>query len=130
MVRLAPMFMKILLTATVIAGAILVLRMRKRPQRVAVPVISARPPSTSQLSIPKLAAYTLLFIMLVGSGYFVFRQWEESWRVVTVYVVNSDTGREVSYQAYKGEVGERSFKTTDGRLINLAPVERMELGRR
>lgn len=130
MVRLPPMFMKILLTALVIAGAILVIRTRSRPQQAVVPAEAPVTAPGFQLSLPRVAAYAMLLVMLSASGYFVYRQWEESWRVVTVRVVNAGSGSEVTYQAYKGDVGERSFKTTDGLIVNLADVERMELGGR
>ena len=130
MVRLAPMFTKILLTALVVVGAALALRMRKRPQRAVVRPDANSTVSGTGFSLPQAAAYAVLLVMLLASGYFVYRQWNESWKVVEVHVINAGSGREVTYQAYKGDIEDRSFKTTDGRIVRLAEVERMELGGR
>jgi len=66
--------------------------------------------------------------MLLGCAVFIYFQWQDTWRVVTVRVINADNGKASSYQAYKGDVQVRSFTTTDGRTVNLAEIERMELG--
>lgn len=121
------MFMKLLLTALVIAAAILTLRMRRQPPRVVRVASQAHSSGGPGRSLPKIAAYGVLITMLAGSGYFVYRQWQDEWQVVAVHIVNSDSGKESTYQAYRGDIDERSFRTTDGRVVNLAAVERMEV---
>jgi len=79
-------------------------------------------------TLPRIAAYGALAIALVGCALFIYLQWQDTWRVVTVRVINAGSGIESTYQAYKGDVEDRSFTTTDGRRVNLAEVERMELG--
>jgi hypothetical protein len=124
------MLMKILLTALVIAGALVVLRTRASSRRAGVVPAPSSSVSTGSTNVfPKVAAYGALAIMLIGCAVFIYYQWQDTWRVVTVRVVNAGTGSEAVYQAYKGDVTARSFVTTDGRTINLAEVERMELGR-
>ncbi|MCP5415700.1 MAG: hypothetical protein H6965_01270 [Chromatiaceae bacterium] len=80
--------------------------------------------------MPKAAAYGLLGLLLSGSALFVYLEWQDSWRVVTVRVIHSGNGSETIYRAYKGDVKGRSFTTVDGRIVNLAEVERLELGTR
>jgi len=50
--------------------------------------------------------------------------------VVSVRVINANTGSSVSYQARRGDVKDRSLETVDGRRVVLAAVERLEFGER
>ncbi|MCB1758960.1 MAG: antitermination protein NusG [Gammaproteobacteria bacterium] len=124
------MLMKILLTTLVIIGALMVLRMRSKSRHDGtLPATSRATGGGPPNHFPKVAAYGALAIMLLGCSVFVYYQWQATWRVVTVRVVNAGTGSEALYTAYKRDVAVRSFVTTDGRTVNLAEVERMELGR-
>lgn len=122
------MLWKILLTALVIAGAVLVLKNRRRsaapPLRLEAAARPVQPPSR----LPRLIAGGFVVLMLSGAGFYLFHQWRDNYQVVDVRVVDSRTGNSVVYQAYKGDVEGRSFTTTDGRVVSLAEVERMELG--
>lgn len=131
MIWYCAMFMKIVLTVLVIVGAVVALRLRKRPlqRSVSVHENDSRLPA-KQPALPKIAGYGALGIMLLGCAVFVYFQWQDTWQVVTVRVINAGSGKESTYQAYKGDVEGRSFTTTDGRTVNLAEVERMELGGR
>jgi len=123
------MIMKLLLTALVIAGAVIALRLRKRtPQRTVIVHDDPNLLSAGKPALPRIAAYGALGIMLLGCAVFIYFQWQDTWRVVTVRVINADNGKASNYQAYKGDVQVRSFTTTDGRTVNLAEIERMELG--
>ena len=131
MVWLSAMFMKLLLTALVIAGAVIALRLRNsKPQRTAIAHDDNGRITAGSATLPKLAAYGALGIMLLGCALFIYFQWQDTWRVVTVRVINAGSGKESTYQAYKRDVEGRSFITTDGRTVKLAEVERMELGGR
>lgn len=117
-----------MLTVLVIVGAVVALRLRKRPtQRVTVNEIVSHPP-VGESALLKVTAYGVLTIMLLGCALFIFFKWQDTWQVITVRVINVGSGKESIYQAYKSDVGERSFTTTDGRTVKLAEVERMELG--
>jgi hypothetical protein len=128
MIRYAPMFMKLLLTALVIAGALLALRIRNQkatPLRT-VKVVQVAGPKNTRLV--RFAAVAAVFLMLAGAGGYLYYQWSDSYQVVTLRVVDSRSGKAVTYQAYKGDVEGRSFLTTDGRQVTLAEVERLEIG--
>ncbi len=128
------MLTKILFTAAVIAVVYLLAKNRSQSgsdapgQPVArVTDQSGEPSSQQSQKLPRYLAYGLLFIMLAGSGSFVFMEWRDQYRVVMVRVVNTNTGRAVEYEARRGDVEERSFETLDGRRVVLADVERLEL---
>ncbi|MFC1601936.1 antitermination protein NusG [Pseudomonadota bacterium] len=122
------MLLKILLTAAVILGAMLILRKRvHRVQQSAAPAVSQ--PQSSPSRLPHYAAYGLVSIMLAGALYFVYLEWEDSYQVVTVRIIDTRSGNAVSYEAYRGDVAERSLLTLDGKMVSLAEVERMEFVR-
>ena len=123
------MLLKILLTAAVILGAVLILRRRVR--RVAQAQVAT--PTRVQPEIPKsriqyVAAYGLLLAMFGGAGFFIYLEWQDSYQVVDVRVIDSRTGNTVNYRARRGDIDGRTLRTMDGREITLADVERMELG--
>jgi predicted ferric reductase len=122
------MLLKILLTAAIILGAMLVLRKRvQRVQQSVAPVVSQPRPSRARL--PHYAAYGLVSIMLAGALYFVYLEWRDSHQIVTVRIIDTRSGNVVSYEAHWGDVAERSLLTLDGRMVSLAEVERMEFVR-
>ena len=122
------MITKLILTLTVIAIAWLVVK--NRQQRVEAishdrqPGVPARQDANPLM---KWGAYTLLAMLLLGSGGYLFVQWQDSARVVTVIVIDTQTGRSVSYQARRGDIEERYFVTLDGREVSVANNERIEL---
>jgi hypothetical protein len=121
------MFMKLLLTLLVIAGAVVAVKLRNRPPPVAAisaPACSERPKSP----LPRIAAYGLVLISLIGVGFYFFHQWRDAYQMVSVRVIDTRSGNAVVYEAYKGDVEGRSFRTVDGRIVTLAEVERLELG--
>jgi hypothetical protein len=75
----------------------------------------------------RVVAYSLLAVMVAGSALVLYLRAHARDQVVTVRVINSDTGRSTRYRAHLGDVGKRSFETLDGRRVVLAEVERMEL---
>ena len=122
------MITKLILTLSVIAIAWLVVK--NRQQRTQVISHDTR---TSEAARPgpgpllKWSAYGLLIMLLLGSGFYLYAQWQDYTRVVTVRVIDSQTGRSTSYQARRGDIEERHFTTLDGREVNVANNERIEL---
>ena len=80
------------------------------------------------MRLPRVAAWSLVVLMVVGSAVLLYSQWREGYQVVNVRIVNSNTGVARSYQARLKDIEGRSFQTLDGRVVTLADVERMELG--
>ena len=123
------MFGKILLTAAVILGAYLVIRarMRRGREQPRVPAAQPREPLVPAGAM-KAIAYGLVAVMMAGSLLWLYLDYEAGREVVTVRVINANTGQVTTYQARRADVGGRSFTTLDGRPITLADVDRMELG--
>lgn len=122
------MFLKLLLTALVIAGALLTLRMRSQKQYTAsAPLLNA---AEGRKPMLKFLAAGIVALMLAGSALYLYHQWRDAYQVVTVRVVDTRSDRATTYQVYKGDIDGRSFVTTDGRTVTLAEVERLEVGAR
>jgi hypothetical protein len=122
------MITKLILTLTVIFIAWLVVKNRQQGTRAITH--EGQPdgvPETGKNPLFKWGAYGLMAILLLGSGAYIFVQWQDLSRVVTVVVVDTQTGRSVSYQARRGDVDERRFVTLDGREVSVASSERIEL---
>ncbi len=118
------MLLKILLTVAVVLVAALVLR--RRMHRLQQTVAPAPSRAKAPLRLPHYAAYGLVSIMLAGALYFTYLEWEDSYQIVTVRVIDTRSGNAVNYEAYKGDVAARSLLTLDGKMVSLAEVERME----
>lgn len=123
------MISKLLLTLGVILVAWLVLRNRQK--RMAdirqEPRLQAPPARSPGVNPWKWGGYLLVVIMILGSGLFLYAQWQDRYRVVTVSVINTQTGENVDYQARRMDVDDRRFVTLDGREVSVADTERIEL---
>jgi hypothetical protein len=121
------MISKLLLTLGVILIAWLVLRNRqKRISAVASEPRLESPPAPG-VNPWKWGGYVLVLIMILGSGLFLYAEWQDRYRVVTVNVVNTQTGESIHYQARRMDVEERRFVTLDGREVSVSGIERIEL---
>jgi len=112
---------QLLLTALVIVIVVLVVRWRRAPARQAAPGARRGP------SPQALAGWVLLGIMVVGATVTFYLQWSEAHEVVTIEVVDGRSGERTTYQVYRKEVGDRRFRTVDGREVSLGQSDRMVL---
>jgi hypothetical protein len=126
------MFLKLLLTLLVIAGALLTLRMRSQRrlnQYAPEPrVLKAPGGGVRSNRMPQLLAAGAVLLMLIGAGLYLYHQWRDAYQIVSVHVIDTRSGQSSQYQAYKGDIEGRKFTTIDGRVVTLAEVERMETG--
>ncbi|MCU7915823.1 MAG: antitermination protein NusG [Candidatus Thiodiazotropha sp. (ex Gloverina cf. vestifex)] len=118
---------KILLTLFVIIIAWLVIsnRQRRMTAVAAQPRVTHVEAKTS--SLWKWGGYIFIILMIIGSGLFLYMEWQDRYRVVAVQVIDSQTGKSTYYQARRMDVDERSFVTLDGREVSVAETERIEL---
>jgi len=125
MLGLRSMIAKILLTLSVIVIAWLFISQRQRRQ------LTSRPPPRVVQQAPsaywKWAGYLLLIMMILGSGLFLYQAWQDHYRVVSVLVIDTQSGNTTQYQARRGDVEARRFVTLDGREVSVASNERIEL---
>ncbi len=122
------MFSKIFITLAVILGIYWVIRTRRRRGggQAAGSQSPPQPPMISRERVRALA-YGLLVAMVSGSLLWLYWDWEAGRGVVSVQVINANTGAIVIYQARRADVAGRHFTTLDGRRVVLAEVERLVL---
>ena len=121
------MLSKIFLALAVILGIYWVIRARLRAGgQTQGPQSPPRPPLIPLARVRALA-YGLLVAMVSGSLLWLYWGWEEGRGVVSVQVINANTGSTIIYQARRMDVAGRHFITLDGRQVVLAEVERLVL---
>jgi hypothetical protein len=118
------MIWKLLLTASVIFGAYLVIRARIRRSREAAGLMPRRTPLVPAAVI-RAIAYGLLAVMVIGSLTFIVNDFDRDRDIIRVQVVNANTGAVTEYDARRGSLDGRRFVTSDGREVHLAEVERL-----
>lgn len=120
------MFSKILLTLAVILGTYYVIRTRMQYDRKPATNPPLRP-SLVPPGILKGIAYGLVVAMVMGSLLWLYLGYQSGREIVTVRIINANTGNVTTYQARRVDVQDQRFTTLDGRPIILADVDRMEL---
>lgn len=122
------MFSKIFLTLAVILGIYWAIRTRWRRGGGQAPGSQTPPqPPLIPLARVRALAYGMLVTMVSGSLLWLYWSWEAGRGVISVQVINANTGAIVIYQARRKDVEGRHFTTLDGRQVVLAEVERLVL---
>lgn len=126
------MITKLLFTLGVIGVIWLMIRHRSRSEPVSLhrdaPHLITQNTAQQRQNPARLAAYALIVCMILASGVILYLQWRDEYRIVTVRVINTQTDKAVNYQARRGDVDARQFQTLDGRIVNVADIERIEIG--
>jgi len=119
------MLTKILFTALVIIVVFTAARIRANALRAPAPAPSGAegPRRASRRSLAYLVAVGLI-VSAVSGYYYFWSRWHE---VVTIRVTNSRSGESVSYEAWRGSIREREFRTTDGWRVEVSNAERIEV---
>ena len=128
------MITKILFTLAIVGlGYLYYLRSRRqqliKTAQPKAPADMASPAADAKTGNLRLAAYGLIVFMILASGVFLYLEWRDQYRIVDLRVINTHTGESVSYQARRGDVDDRVFETLDGRVVRLADIERLEMGK-
>ncbi len=116
------MFGKILVTAAVIAAVIMMVRVRRRGGAAG----PASPRAPAARGLFRWLAAGVVAVMLCASVLYLYLDWRAASEIVQVRVIDARSGQVSTYQAYRGDVEDRSFRAVDGRRVTLAETERME----
>ncbi len=119
---------KILFTALVIILILVLARSRKRLQGGPA-AAGAEQQQDPAPRWPRYVAYGFLALVLGAGASFLYLDWREAHELLGLRVINSRTGKTVTYQVYRGEMRGRSFTTTDGLQVTLSDEERVEVER-
>jgi len=121
------MISKILLTLFVIIIAWLVITNRQRRMAAIASLPRAATPVQKQGLNWRWGVYLFVILMILGSGLLLYMKWQDGYQVVTVQVIDTQSGRSVVYKARRMDVDERRFLTLDGREVSVADTERIEV---
>lgn len=124
------MLTKILVTALIILACYYYLRYQKNKQQSVInqnnsPVLLS--PKSSIASQIKWVASGLIVLMVCAVLGTVVYSWLDNRQILTIKVTSPYSGEVVTYQVYKGDMEERSFKTTQGQQVSLGNSERIEV---
>jgi len=117
------MISKILITLAVIAACIWMLSARAQPQLREI----RNPADERRKKLLRNAAIGFMAFMSLAAAIMIYLQVDERSRVVTVHVVNTQTGETKSYRAHRDEIHGDGFTTLDGKEVFTAGVERIEI---
>lgn len=120
------MITKILLTLGVIIGCLWMLSARRQKTEPKLKVI-ANPQDQQRQKLLRTGAWTFMALMVLAAVVMMSVDlWDQN-TVVTVHVINTQSGVRTSYQARREDVQSNSFTTLEGRKIFSAGIERIEI---
>lgn len=114
------MISKILFTLAVIAGVILLVKLRRRQ-------VPAAPVEDETAQGFRWLALVAVGLMIIGSAFFIWQAWRDASEVLVLKVIDTRSGQVTEYRAYRSDIEDRSFRTVDGRRVSLAETERLEM---
>ncbi len=120
------MLTKILVTALVIIGCMWVLSARREnanPRLKTVP----NPKNQQKQKLLRQAAWSFMLLMVIAAGVMISLELQDKNTVVTVHVINTQSGQSNSYQAHREDIQSNNFTTVGGRKIFIAGIERIEI---
>ena len=120
------MLTKVLLTLTVIMICIWLISARRDNPKVKARAIVSTETLERQKQFRR-AAWVFMGVMIIAAVIMmVVELWDKN-ALVTVHVINTQSGERISYQARREDVQGNSFTTVEGRKIFTAGVERIEI---
>ena len=123
------MLTKILVTALIILACFYYLRFQRNKQQIGTQKANAATSAqkfsrTSQIAW--LAGSLVALTICAAIISFVYG-WFDKKQVLNVKLISPYSGEVVIYEAYKGDMNERSFETVQGKVIRIGNSERLEI---
>lgn len=120
------MISKILITFGVIVVCMMMLSARAKPElkRVVNPAVERN------RKLVRNSAFAFMAIMIVAASVMVYLEVDSRDDIVTVNVINTQSGTSKSYRVRKNDIHGDGFTTMDGVQVFVAGVERIEIDSR
>ncbi|MFN2334523.1 MAG: hypothetical protein ABR550_08890 [Wenzhouxiangellaceae bacterium] len=123
--------MKQVLVTLLVAAVVLIVARMKRGQGKPSPhapgkVAKTRPARIWPRSPQGKIGFALAVITILAAAGVSYQRWEYANQIVTVEVVDTRSGHTTVYHVRRKALGEREFKTVDGRFVSLGASDRME----
>ena len=120
------MLTKILLTIGVIIGCLWMVSSRREKTEPKLKVI-ASPEAEQRQKLLRRGAWSFMALMVIAAIIMIAIELSNQNAVVTVHVINTQSGARISYQARREDIQNNSFTTVGGRKVFTAGVERIEI---
>ena len=114
---------KILITLAVIAGCMMMLSARTKPKLRTV----VNPATVRNRKLMRNAAIGFMVVMVLAAGTMIYLEVDQRNSIVTVHVINTQSGSTKSYRVKKDEIHSDGFTTMDGVQVFVAGIERIEI---
>lgn len=121
------MIKQLLITLAVAAIVVVIARMKRgRSVKRAAPPQHTAPTQPSSRTTSMIVGYSLAAIMILATAGISWMRYQEANAIVRVEVLDTRSGERTVYQVRRKELGEREFRTVDGRVVSLGASDRME----
>ena len=120
------MLTKILVTIGVIVACFWVISNRRDSPKPKIKTIVSKETQERQ-KLLRMGAWTFMGVMVVAALIMITVELWDKNTLVTVHVINTQSGERISYQARREDVYQNSFMTVEGRQVYTAGVERIEI---
>lgn len=117
------MISKILFTLAVIVACMWMVSSRAKPGLREI----KNPAAERRKKQMRYGAIGFMIIMVVAAGVMIYLQMDSRSAVVTVNVINTQSGEKKSYRAMKNDIHRDGFTTLDGVEVFVAGIERIEI---
>lgn len=117
------MISKILITLGVIVACMMMLSARAKPHLKRVP----NPEAERNRKMMRNGAFAFMLLMVLAAGAMIYLEMDRRNDVVTVHVINTQSGASKTYRVLKADIRGDGFTTTDGVQVFVAGVERIEI---
>lgn len=118
------MISKILITLGVIVACMWFLSARAaKPELRTI----RNPADERRRKVLRNAAFAFMAVMIVAAGIMIYLELDSRNAVVTVRVINTQSGEVKSYRAEKSAIRGDGFTTVDGVQVFVAGIERIEI---
>lgn len=120
------MIRQLLITLAVAVIVILIARMKRgRAESRSSSGQTDAPREPSRPSTTMLVGYALAALTILATAGVSWMRYQEANEIVQVEVVDARSGTRTIYQVRRKELGDRAFRTVDGRVVSLGASDRM-----
>jgi hypothetical protein len=119
------MISKILITIAVIVACMWMVSARAKPELKRV----ANPAAERNKKLIRNAALAFMVVMAIAAGVMIYLEVDKRSEIVTVHVINTQSGASTSYRVKKNDIHSDGFTTMDGLQVFVAGIERIEIER-
>ena len=117
------MISKILFTLAVIMVCMWMLSSRGKPEIRKIP----NPADERRKKHMRNGAIAFMIIMAIAAGVMIYLEVDKRSAIVTVHVINTQSGAQKSYRVMKNDIHGDGFTTLDGLQVFVAGIERIEI---